>query len=126
MSINPRLPRQPPSKLHGKQPNAIDPLTLELLVEDNEILTWVAQVMKEHGDEARLTAAMHADDQLASGNLAEFGIWMRIVQRIDNLERLEPTNATVRVSRGRARRRNLGLSEASMRQHRPPGTGILI
>ena len=50
-----------------------------------------AQVLvKQHGDDAPIHAAMRADAMLEKGDLDGYAVWRRILRAVEELQRVEP------------------------------------
>jgi len=47
-------------------------------------------MIKQHGEEASIHAAMKADEMLAQGNLDGKAVWMRVIEAIGELQASEP------------------------------------
>ena len=47
-------------------------------------------LIKQHGEEASIHAAMKADEMLAQGNLDGKAVWMRVIEAIGELQASEP------------------------------------
>ncbi len=54
-------------------------------------------LIREHGEEANLTAAGYADAMLAKGNVAGLVGWKRIVRAVEEIERTEPLKGEGRI-----------------------------
>jgi len=50
-------------------------------------------LIKQHGEEASIHAAMKADEMLAQGNLDGKAVWMRVIESIEELQATEPESA---------------------------------
>ncbi len=48
-------------------------------------------LIREHGEEAVIEAAKHADAMLAKGDLEGLAAWKRILAAIEEIRRTEPT-----------------------------------
>ena len=55
---------------------------MQLLVEDLEIYRAAHALIKEHGEDAPVHAAMRADELLAAGDIEGRAVWIRIVGRL--------------------------------------------
>ncbi len=63
---------------------------------DLDIYRTANVLVKRHGDDAPIHAAMNADDMLEKGDLDGYAVWKRIVKAVDELMSKErPTGATV-------------------------------
>ncbi len=47
-------------------------------------------VVKHHGADAPIQAAMRADAMLEKGDLAGYAVWKRILRAVEELQRAEP------------------------------------
>ena len=47
-------------------------------------------LIKQHGEEASIHAAMKADEMLAQGNLDGKAVWMRVIKAIEELQVMKP------------------------------------
>ncbi len=54
---------------------------------DLDIYRSAQVLIREHGDEAVIAAAKHADAMLAKGDLEGFAVWKRIVRAVEEIER---------------------------------------
>ncbi|APR53881.1 hypothetical protein CA223_15700 [Sphingomonas koreensis] len=59
------------------------------MIEDREIWACAHQLMRQHGTEAWFHAAQRADELLASGEIEGHRTFLRILDRIKQLEQLE-------------------------------------
>jgi len=50
-------------------------------------------LIKQHGEEASIHAAMKADEMLAQGNLDGKAVWMQVIEVIEELQMTEPETA---------------------------------
>ena len=55
-----------------------------------EIYRTAHLLIKQHGEEASIHAAMKADEMLAQGNLDGKAVWMRVIEAIGELQASEP------------------------------------
>ncbi len=60
------------------------------VIEDWEIWACAHQVMRQHGDVAWFHAAQRADELLAANDQEGHRTWVRILKRIEDLEKREP------------------------------------
>ena len=60
------------------------------MIDDKEIWACAHQVMKQYGDAAWLHAAQRADELLEANDHDGHKTWMRILDRIKELEQLAP------------------------------------
>lgn len=61
------------------------------MIEDQEIWACANLLMKQHGDDAWFVAAQRADELLLNGDMEGNRTFVRILQRIKELENLNPT-----------------------------------
>ena len=59
-------------------------------VSDIDIYRTAAALIKQHGDEAPIHAAMKSDAMLARGDLDGRSVWLRIVDAIRDMQREIP------------------------------------
>ena len=52
---------------------------------DLEIYVLATDLIKQHGNDARIHAAMRADELLDAGDLDRQGVWKRILATVDEL-----------------------------------------
>ena len=50
-------------------------------------------LIKQHGEEASIHAAMKADEMLAQGNVDGKAVWMQVIEVIEELQMTEPETA---------------------------------
>jgi hypothetical protein len=50
-------------------------------------------LIKQHGDEASIQAAMKADEMLAQGNLDGKAVWLGVIRAIEELQATEPVGS---------------------------------
>ena len=60
------------------------------MIDDKEIWACAHQVMKQYGDAAWFHAAQRADELLEANDQEGHKTWMRILNRIKELEQLTP------------------------------------
>ncbi len=60
------------------------------MTSDLDIYRSANVLIREHGDEAALEAAKHADAMLEKGNLEGQTVWKRIVKAVEEIQREEP------------------------------------
>ena len=53
-------------------------------------------LIRHHGEDATLEAAMRADAMLERGDLDGYAVWRRILRAVENLCRTEPGDGEVR------------------------------
>ncbi len=60
------------------------------MIPDLDIYRSANILMKQHGKNAPIHAAMRADAMLEKGDLDGCAVWRRILRAVENLQRLEP------------------------------------
>ncbi len=60
------------------------------MISDIDIYRSAHVVVKRYGEDAAIEAAMRADEMLEKGELAGYGVWRRILEAVEELERMEP------------------------------------
>ena len=66
------------------------------MTSDTDIYTSAKALIKQHGEDAPIHAAMRADDMLDAGYLDGLAVWKRILKAVDELLSEEvPDGATV-------------------------------
>ena len=60
------------------------------MIDEREIWACAAHVMRQYGEAAAFHAAQRADELIAASDIEGQRTWMRILARIEALERLEP------------------------------------
>lgn len=60
------------------------------MTDDIEIYRAAALMMKRHGEDAPIEAAMRADALLDQGDMDGRAVWLRIIAAIKELEATEP------------------------------------
>ena len=63
------------------------------MIEDQEIWACANLLLKQHGADARSTATQRAGELLRAGDLAGYRVFLRILDRIKQLEAMTPTTA---------------------------------
>ena len=61
-----------------------------MAVDDIDIFRSAVTLIKQHGDEAPIHAAMKADDMLERGDMDGRSVWLRIVDAIRDMQRDTP------------------------------------
>ncbi len=59
------------------------------MTSDLDIYRSAQVLIREHGEDAALEAAMRADAMLEKGDLEGLGVWKRIVRAVGEIERPE-------------------------------------
>ncbi len=65
------------------------------MIPDLDIYRSAQALIKQHGEDAPVHAAMRADAMLAAGDLDGYGVWKRILRAVEELLR---NNVTARES----------------------------
>ena len=66
------------------------------MIPDLDIYPTANVLIRQHGDDAPIHAAINADAMLEKGDMDGYAVWKRIVKAIDELiSRERPTGATV-------------------------------
>ena len=60
------------------------------MVPDLDIYRSANLLMKHHGQDAPIHAAMRADAMLDKGDLDGYAVWKRILRAVEELQRVEP------------------------------------
>ena len=60
------------------------------MISDLDIYRSANLLVKQHGDDAPIHAAMRADVMLEAGDLDGYGIWKRILRAVEELQGTEP------------------------------------
>jgi hypothetical protein len=66
----------------------------KLMISDGDVIRCAQLMQRQHGEDARIFAAMRADAMLEKGDFEGQRLWMRVVQALVELERLEPVGLT--------------------------------
>ncbi len=61
-----------------------------LMVLDIDIYRTANVLVREHGEDAPIHAAMRADALLEAGDLGGLAVWKRILRAVEELQRAEP------------------------------------
>lgn len=64
------------------------------MIEDREIWACANLLLKQHGRDAWFVASQRADELLARGDMEGSRTFVRILNRIEQLEALEPIGTT--------------------------------
>ena len=65
------------------------------MTSDLDIYRTASVLIREHGDEADLVAAMRADSFLEAGDMAGSAVWRRVLKAIKEIWREEPREGEV-------------------------------
>ncbi len=60
------------------------------MIRDLDIYHSANVLIREHGEDAALEAAMWADAMLEKGGLEGLAVWKRIVRAVEEMQRREP------------------------------------
>ncbi len=60
------------------------------MIPDLDIYRSAQVLVKQHGPDAPIHAAMRADELLEAGDLDGVAVWRRILQAVEELGRVEP------------------------------------
>ncbi|QDX25171.1 hypothetical protein FPZ54_03435 [Sphingomonas suaedae] len=63
------------------------------MIDDREIWACANLLLKQHGDQAWFVAAQRADELLARGEMRGHSVYLRIIDRIRQLETQAPAGA---------------------------------
>ncbi len=66
------------------------------MIPDLDIYRAANLLVKRHGEDAPIEAAMQADAMLEAGDLDGYAVWKRILWAVGELRREEPTKGTIR------------------------------
>ncbi len=59
------------------------------MVSDLDIYRSASVLIREHGEDAPIEAAMRADAMLESGDVDGYAVWKRIVKAVEEIHRTE-------------------------------------
>ncbi len=60
------------------------------MISDIDIYHSAHVIVKTHGRDAPIEAAMRADEMLEKGDLRGYAVWRRILKAVEELQRMEP------------------------------------
>ncbi len=60
------------------------------MITDLDIYRTAAVLVKQHGDDAPIHAAMRADALLEAGDLEGVAVWKRVLRAVEEMQRAEP------------------------------------
>ncbi len=60
------------------------------MIPDLDIYRSAQVLVKRHGEDAPIHAAMRADAMLDKGDLEGYAVWKRILRAVEELRRMEP------------------------------------
>ncbi len=62
------------------------------MIPEIDIFRSAQVLVKHHGDDAPIHAAMRADELLEAGDLDGYAVWKRILRAMGELQRTEPAH----------------------------------
>ena len=65
------------------------------MTSDLDIYRSANELIKQHGEDAPILAAMRADERLAAGDMEGEAVWLRIGRAIEELRQREPGDRAV-------------------------------
>ena len=68
----------------------MDDVDLPVMIPDLDIYRSAQVLIKHHGQDAPIPAAMRADAMLDKGDLDGFSVWKRILHAVEELQGVEP------------------------------------
>ena len=74
----------------GRKPDKVTRLYILAMIPDLDIYRSAQVLVKQHGDDAPIHAAMRADAMLEKGDLEGYAVWRRILRAVEELQRVEP------------------------------------
>ncbi len=60
------------------------------MIPDLDIYRSANLLVKQHGEEAPIHAAMRADAMLEAGDVDAYAVWKRILRAVEELQEVEP------------------------------------
>ncbi len=60
------------------------------MIPDLDIYRSAQVLVKRHGEDAPIHAAMRADELLEAGDLDGYAVWRRVLRAVGALQRMEP------------------------------------
>ena len=63
------------------------------MTSDRDIWTTATSLIKRHGEDAEIQAAMRHDELLDQGDIAGVFVWKRIIEAVRELQAEEPSGA---------------------------------
>ncbi len=60
------------------------------MIPDLDIYRSAQVLVKRHGQDAPIHAAMNADAMLDKGDLEGYAVWKRVLRAVEELQRVEP------------------------------------
>ena len=83
----------------------MDDLDLPVMIPDLDIYRSANLLVKQHGQDAQIEAAMEADAMLEKGDLGGYAVWKQVLQAVEELRRMEAAAGTPVSNRPAAMRR---------------------
>ena len=74
----------------GRKPDKVTRLYILAMIPDLDIYRSAQVLVKQHGDDAPIHAAMRADAMLDKGDLKGYVVWRRVLRAVRELRRMEP------------------------------------
>ena len=65
------------------------------MIPDLDIYRSANVLVKQHGDDAPIEAAMRADAMLEKGDVEGYAVWKRILRAVGELQRMGPVSGEV-------------------------------
>ena len=65
------------------------------MIPDLDIYQSANLLVKQHGDDAAIHAAMRADAMLEAGDLESYAVWKRILRAVEELQGTAPKSETL-------------------------------
>ncbi len=65
------------------------------MTSDLDIYRSAQLLVKQHGPDAPIEAAMRADAMLEKGDLDGYDVWQRLLRAVEELQRAEPASGEV-------------------------------
>ncbi len=70
----------------------MDDVDLPVMILDPDIYRSANLLIKQHGQDAPIHAAMRADAMLDKGDLEGYGVWRRVLRAVGELQRTAPAH----------------------------------
>ena len=64
------------------------------MIPDRDIYRSANLLVKQHGEDAPIQAAMRADAMLAKGDMDGYAVWKRIIRALEELQSTAPAAGT--------------------------------
>ncbi len=68
----------------------MDDVDLPVMISELDIHHSAQVLVKQHGQDAPIHAAMRADELLEAGDLDGCAVWKRVLRAVEELQRVEP------------------------------------